>query len=901
MKKIIYLLIAVFILLSASAFTVTADDAVDERIKVVADLGLVDGDDSGDLMLDKDISRAEMATLVYRLRFGNSPTLASKQVFGDVDSGHWAAGEIEILYGNNIISGDGNGNFRPDDSVSAAELYKMLLYVAGYGEYVSTVGQYPSNVMITASDTELSKGVSFEADKALTRAEAFIILYNLLEVKIMEAVEITANGASYKEGQPFMTSHLDIYKGKGTLTAVSGISSDGNDIPEGMAVIDGITYENEAGIGAESIGLWGEFYYSDEPGSERVLLSFVPLRNEVLELNVRDIIGYSSNVYTYRENSREKRIKLDPGKDIYYNGHTVLSELYNVEVPRFDSDGDPVIDEKTGLQIIDKTEKTYMLPVYGNVKLTDNNRDGLYDVVMIEEYQNILCDYVSEETETIYAKIDGVSSRVELSELDEYTITDKSGSQVSLRKITENTLVMLQYYDNRTGLKITICDENAEGNISSVGYNEYDERTVTLDGIEYTLASSVAWGTDKLTINSGVTLLKDKFGNIGAIIPLTSKSKWKYGYVLDINYPDDDFEAMPSIVIFETNGSSQEYKCAKTVRLDDFPANSEAVSDAVKYGSVIRYLLNAEQEIRMIDTAEALDITEWESDVSENNALLERISAENQMCKTSNMAFFGSRAIFYDADTLFLQVPKGITSFDPQGIYLRRTTSNLVHKGIYDIKAYNTDPEDLTADLIVIYDQADEIANGAHALVIKKIVPYVDDEGENTYRISGFLSGQGVSYTLKDPSLMNVGNHRLEMGDVIRIRVVSGRITNVQLMYSINDPQAESKLGPSSTYFQSTNWNAEFKMEFGHVERVQVPNIVFKRSGSDEGTYGFFNAVKYFNIYIYDETKPDNEIVSMGSIYDIKSREQYPNEYDTVICGAESSNGTMLLLIRNND
>ncbi len=54
-----------------------------------------------------------------------SSVSAFAQIFSDID-GHWAAEEILKAYENKIISGDGDGKFRPNDNISRAEFMKMV-------------------------------------------------------------------------------------------------------------------------------------------------------------------------------------------------------------------------------------------------------------------------------------------------------------------------------------------------------------------------------------------------------------------------------------------------------------------------------------------------------------------------------------------------------------------------------------------------------------------------------------------------------------------------------------------------------------------------------------------------------------------------------------------------------
>lgn len=902
MKKIIYLLIITLLLSMISGSPTFANEATDERIKVVADLGIITGDEANNLMLEKNITRAEAAVIVYRLKNPNAEgeIRASRQIFSDVDINHWAAGEIEFLYDTNIVSGDENGAFRPNACVSTAELYKMLLYVAGYGERLKNTGAYPENVMQMAAQKGLNKSLALSSEKQLIRKEAFLILYNLLKIDTLILKSYDEGRPIYKDGGEFLSSVLDIYTYKGIVTGAENVSSGGEEIPDGMVEIDGELFVNEAGLTVDSIGKSGEYYLKEDKHGEQVVLCFIPQKDNIIEIYSEDLISYSQNEYVYTSAGGRKRVELNPKKDIYYNNHTVLSEFYTVSVPRVDADGNPVIDSITGNQIIDKVEKSYMMPEYGKIKLIDNDGDRRYDAVMINDYQNVLCDYVNDSSMTIYGISNGEKVNVELDSLDEYTIKNTDGTTVSLRSIKKDTLVMLQYYDNNKGLTVTVCENTAEGEITDVNYEEH---TVKLNGKDYKFAASNAKGKEDIRMKSKAILHLDIYGNIGAVTYL--KSEWIYGFVIRVK--SDENDEVNEITLVNSAGEIKDYPCAEKMKVDGSRVNDIQLRSMVTEGSVIRFFLNGAGKINMIDTPSPKPITEWDGTYAENDTLLERVKkTNNTMCKTTNRAFYSNKmTIFYDDNTIFLRVPEkngedGYTQYDN---YKVLKDTSLVHKGIYTIAAYNTDPDKITADYAVIYEDEKKIAEGSHFMLVDMVNEVNDENDEITFQIKGLYDGQVVSYNLKEPSLINIGTHEIQRGDVLKIRLVSKKITNVELIYSIEEPYCkESRLGPGKNTTTSTSYNAEEKFEFGWVERVQAPNIVFKRNttNASENPYSFYKGADTFYIYIYDVNEKKSP-VSMGTINDIKSKERYFDECDTAIAGVESTNGQTLILVRYDE
>ncbi|MBQ4516384.1 MAG: peptidylprolyl isomerase [Clostridia bacterium] len=67
----------------------------------------------------------KLISVLLTLMLVFSSVAAFAQVFSDIE-GHWAAEEILSAHSNKIISGDGDGRFRPNDNISRAEFMKMV-------------------------------------------------------------------------------------------------------------------------------------------------------------------------------------------------------------------------------------------------------------------------------------------------------------------------------------------------------------------------------------------------------------------------------------------------------------------------------------------------------------------------------------------------------------------------------------------------------------------------------------------------------------------------------------------------------------------------------------------------------------------------------------------------------
>ncbi len=153
-----------------------------EFVKFLQDNGYVEGDKKGDLMLDKNLTRAQFTALLARLDGKDDVAKAMKTLgtkFTDVTEAHWAKGYISFAAGKDWVKGYPDGTFGPEREVSYAEIATVLVRYMG----VDTMGfSYPVDYIAKAFELGLMKDLpAIENYKqAATRQNMFHMLYNTI-------------------------------------------------------------------------------------------------------------------------------------------------------------------------------------------------------------------------------------------------------------------------------------------------------------------------------------------------------------------------------------------------------------------------------------------------------------------------------------------------------------------------------------------------------------------------------------------------------------------------------------------------------------------------------------------------------------------------------------------------
>lgn len=110
-------------------YTTTAGNFTDVKagmwcnraIATLTNMGIIKGYTDGSFQPNKSITRAELATIIARF----AKLDVNTKTFSDIN-GHWAQKNIELAAGNGWINGYEDGTFRPNNNITRAETFAMI-------------------------------------------------------------------------------------------------------------------------------------------------------------------------------------------------------------------------------------------------------------------------------------------------------------------------------------------------------------------------------------------------------------------------------------------------------------------------------------------------------------------------------------------------------------------------------------------------------------------------------------------------------------------------------------------------------------------------------------------------------------------------------------------------------
>jgi len=210
MKNFLSAILVMLQLFSVNAFA-GSEKLSEIQKQDLYNLGIMTGDENGDLKLNDTITRAEATKMICVAGNFKLPSSVCENLFNDTSDSHWAFDYINVAKENGIINGDENGNFNPDSYITNEEIIKMIVCLIGYGEMAEMKSGYPAGYKAVASQIGITAGLTLKPETPAIREDVAVMISNALDIPVMAKKNDDANGnAVYivldgKGGRPFST------------------------------------------------------------------------------------------------------------------------------------------------------------------------------------------------------------------------------------------------------------------------------------------------------------------------------------------------------------------------------------------------------------------------------------------------------------------------------------------------------------------------------------------------------------------------------------------------------------------------------------------------------------------------------------------------------------------------
>lgn len=183
-KRILPILLSLALAVSLLPGAFAAPAPVEDMAQVLSALDIMTGNEHGDMMLTRKVTRAEFTKLVvaaspYGKNVGASTTVSP---YPDVPYSHWAAPYVEAAVSTGLVNGYLDGTFHPDEDITLAMGVTMAVRLLGYQDSDFS-GAWPAGQMTLYRNLDLDEGITIGQNSPMTRQDAMYLFYNLLTAK----------------------------------------------------------------------------------------------------------------------------------------------------------------------------------------------------------------------------------------------------------------------------------------------------------------------------------------------------------------------------------------------------------------------------------------------------------------------------------------------------------------------------------------------------------------------------------------------------------------------------------------------------------------------------------------------------------------------------------------------
>ena len=454
MKKVLSALLIMLMLIQTVSFAASDKFYTEDATKQLADklrmLNIFTEFDEEAFFGDNaDVKRSEAAVVISNMlgmkNFDDKKAAEIK--FYDVPPYCEYINAVNYVTGLEIMSANAENKFLPDDSMEVAHVLKALVVALGYRWKAEAYGGYPTGYVRVATELKLTDVITKGIHENATRIDFLKMVEAALDVPICRIKSISSDVMDFEidENTNVLSEYQNIYVDKGVVenNKLMNISSD-SEIDEDVVYIGGRKIQlNGVYDVYEYFGYEVEYYYKhDVKNDTNFLLMANPTEENVItRISKIDFNGYANGkISYYNEGGKEKELKLSSAAEVIYNGGkaTNISDVLN------------------GYE--------------GTMLAVDNNKDNLFDVVIVKNY-----DYDKiKSTRIDENKIYTTDKIINLDMYEKVSINlVETGEEITLEEVAEGSIIGYAIADNGKKLILDVLGTGTAVTISSVSGDEF--------------------------------------------------------------------------------------------------------------------------------------------------------------------------------------------------------------------------------------------------------------------------------------------------------------------------------------------------------------------------------------------------------------------------------------------
>ncbi len=814
----------------------------EEAAKVLGALNIMIGDPDGSFRAEDGLKRSEFAKIaVHAMGLEETAENAQlKKTFNDVSTDYWANGYINVAHEQGIVIGDPSGDYRPEDKILYQEAVTVLVRMAGYEPAAESKGGYPQGYLSVGNQYGFTKNATGASTSAITRGIVANMTNNTLTIGMMEQTGFGTNTNFEITDKTILEQYLDTEKLSGQITAnyFTGLKSS-TGLEKGNVEIDNTVYKTTDTNAQNLLGQNVDYYLQTKNNESVVILALSKQgKNETTVIDGENIESVSDNKIHYWKNKDTD----SSTKNVRYDENAIM--IYNGIVKAFDA------------SLIKGNGK-----LSGEVALLDNNGDGIYDIVFVNEYKNLVVESTSKLSYTVSDKYGNTSLQLdpENSSL-KFVLQNENGAEFSFDDLKEWQVISYLGSKDSGVIVATVIDNTVEGTVSEVRDGEFK-----INGDFYKVADNY---TESIKLDDSGIFYLDIMGRIAGVDAKSSLSG-NYSYLINATQSTDMNDYL-KLKVFTKDGSVKILETTEKVKFNGTTkiTSEEALnklkgSDGNVKAQMMTFESNADGKITRINTAK--DITSDNIKIDTESFVKNYVSDKAVYNKTSGK--LGNVKV--TDSTIVFDIPKGGDEED----YAIKDKSMFDDKGEYDIEVFDVN-EDLSAKVVLVKNSTGITSVESPIAVINKITTITNAKGEKVEKVYVAYNGEMTSFeTSESGILVNESGNALKAGDIIQFKKnANGAIDKISVLFEASNKETEF-----------TKTDGDMTLYYGKVEKKFSDSINLSVNGKTENLY-----VKDAKVVLADTTKSSNT-VSIATLGDIQKYDELSPErvlvrvYDDVV------------------